>query len=570
MSRSAPVSDRLERRVATTARRLPSFALSDERLAGLVARDGEAPFAELYERYHQALYRYCRSIVRDEYDAQDALQSTMTGAFAALRKGQRDIAVRPWLFRIAHNESVSLLRRRRPQESPADEFVLVAPANAVEPAVVAEQRERLGTLLSDLRGLTIRQRSVLVMRELSGLPIAEIAAASSSTPGAVKQTLFEAREALRENEWGRSMECEQVRRLVSEEDRRALRGRRLRSHLQACAGCREFAETIASRRGDLRLLAPPLPAAAAAALLSHLLDTAAGASAGGVSAGASSGASGAPQAAAAGSSGTGAAASSGGVGTATTSSLAPSVATHAGGAIVAKALTAALVVTAGAAGVAGVTLSGSKQSGTARTGRNSSSSHGVSARHTASDKAASTSHVRHIGRSHPGDDRGAAGLTLAFPHSRSVATDHGRGNPPADGGTRAQDGRGSASVTMRANHGERSREAHEAAGGSARGHGTAKHQTSNGRQSRSKRAHREQPAKNRSAEHSSSGSSRPTKHVPRKASVPRAQRRPKEPSNGRPTSNSHGKPRAGTNATPAESEAVSVESTTSEHGKATH
>jgi hypothetical protein len=43
--------------------------LGDERLARLVARGNEAAFTVLYERYHQALYRYCRSIVRDDIDA---------------------------------------------------------------------------------------------------------------------------------------------------------------------------------------------------------------------------------------------------------------------------------------------------------------------------------------------------------------------------------------------------------------------------------------------------------------------------------------------------------------------
>jgi RNA polymerase sigma-70 factor (ECF subfamily) len=58
----------------------------DERLAWLVGRGSERAFAALYHRYHQQLYRYCRSMLRDDADAQDALQSTFTGAFAALRE----------------------------------------------------------------------------------------------------------------------------------------------------------------------------------------------------------------------------------------------------------------------------------------------------------------------------------------------------------------------------------------------------------------------------------------------------------------------------------------------------
>src|SRR5437588_5103996 len=88
--------------------------LGDERLARLAAAGHTRAFAVVYERHHQALYRYCRSILRHDADAQDALQSTFAAAFAGLARGQCDAPIRPWLFRIAHNEAVSLLRRRRP------------------------------------------------------------------------------------------------------------------------------------------------------------------------------------------------------------------------------------------------------------------------------------------------------------------------------------------------------------------------------------------------------------------------------------------------------------------------
>src|SRR5579862_3937832 len=91
---------------------------SDELLARLIARGGERAFAALYERYHQPLYRYCRSILRNDSEAQDALQSTFMHALTALQRHQREAPVRPWLFRIAHNESISLLRRRARDSSP--------------------------------------------------------------------------------------------------------------------------------------------------------------------------------------------------------------------------------------------------------------------------------------------------------------------------------------------------------------------------------------------------------------------------------------------------------------------
>src|SRR5215213_3222071 len=86
--------------------------LGDERLARAVTAGDDRAFTVLYERYHPVLVGYCRSLVRDEHDAHDAFQATMLNALRALRRDQRSAPVRPWLFRIAHNESASLLRRR--------------------------------------------------------------------------------------------------------------------------------------------------------------------------------------------------------------------------------------------------------------------------------------------------------------------------------------------------------------------------------------------------------------------------------------------------------------------------
>jgi RNA polymerase sigma factor (sigma-70 family) len=240
-------------------------------------------FAVLYRRHHQALYRYCRSIVHDEDDAQDALQSAMMRALAALQARKRDVAVRPWLFRIVHNEAVSLLRRRRSHLS------LVEGREPVDGGLerTVEQRERFARLIADLQCLAERQRAALVMRELSGLSIEEIAAALSTSPGAAKQAVFEARCALQEFEQGRAMECEVVRRAISDGDGRVLRARKIRAHLRACSGCRDFELMIGARTAELHALAPPLPAVAASAMLARLLAHGMGGGHAGVAAAAS-------------------------------------------------------------------------------------------------------------------------------------------------------------------------------------------------------------------------------------------------------------------------------------------
>lgn len=128
--------------------------------------------------------------------------------------------------------------------------------------------------MDDLGHLPDRQRGALLLRELSGLSHEEIAIAFGTTTAAAKQAIFEARQALVELEQGRAMNCEDVRRQVSEGDRRVLRGRRIGAHLRECSACEAFVLAIPARRAQLLALTPVLPPATAAALLTRSLHAA--------------------------------------------------------------------------------------------------------------------------------------------------------------------------------------------------------------------------------------------------------------------------------------------------------
>jgi RNA polymerase sigma factor (sigma-70 family) len=262
----------MEARIATSVQprtlsiSAPTGLFGDERLARLTGEGNERAFSTLYTRFHQSLYRYCYSMLRHEADAQDALQSTFTSALVALRRGQRDAPLRPWLFRIAHNESISLLRKRRPVSELSE--AIESPMPSVD--VAADRRERLALLVADLQELPERQRGALVMRELNGLSHEELAQALGISVGAAKQTVFEGRRALAEFERGRAMACDQIQQVISDGDRRALRARRVRAHLRECSGCTAFAAAIPERRSALLALAPALPAAAASGLFTRI------------------------------------------------------------------------------------------------------------------------------------------------------------------------------------------------------------------------------------------------------------------------------------------------------------
>jgi RNA polymerase sigma factor (sigma-70 family) len=247
---------------------------SDERLAARAAKGDQRAFEQIYERYHQDLYRFCLAMVGNPQDAQDALQNTMVKVLRGLPGERRTITLKPWLYRIARNEAVEILRRRRDSVELEPQQIPVAAVTET-----AESRDRLRTLLGDLEQLPERQRAALVLRELSGLDFEQIGASFGTSAAVARQTLYEARLSLRQLEAGREMRCDEVMRELSDADGRVTRRREIRAHLRNCPDCRAFRDEIGRRHEDLAALAP-LPIAASAGLLHSVLGAKAGAAAG--------------------------------------------------------------------------------------------------------------------------------------------------------------------------------------------------------------------------------------------------------------------------------------------------
>jgi RNA polymerase sigma factor (sigma-70 family) len=233
--------------------RIPLKALGDDRLARMAAEGDRDALAAIFERHHQALYRYCRGLLGSTEDAQDAVASAMARVVRSLPGEARTVALKPWLYRIAHNEAMRIARRRRPRADLEEAADLAAP-DGTDGALA---RERLQMLLGDLEELSEHQRGALVLREMEGAGFARISEVFGVSEAAAKQTVYEARVCLADFEKGRAMRCEQITRALSDGDRRRLRGRAMRAHLRVCHDCRTFGEALRSRPGELRALAPP-------------------------------------------------------------------------------------------------------------------------------------------------------------------------------------------------------------------------------------------------------------------------------------------------------------------------
>ncbi|HEY1540292.1 MAG TPA: sigma-70 family RNA polymerase sigma factor [Solirubrobacteraceae bacterium] len=240
------------------SRVMPWSRLGDEMLAGRAAAGNGAAFTALYQRYYGPLLGYTRSILLDAEDARDATQNALESALRALPEREPGRPLRPWLYKIAHNEAIDIIRRRRPQSELTQAFEPIVPG----PEVDAEQRGRLAELVDDLRTLPERQRGALVMRELNGLSYDDIGLALGLSNEAARRAVFDARNALHDALDGRATACDSVRHSISDGDRRSLRARGIRAHLRSCDDCASFQRSIGARRADLHMIAPWLSGAA--------------------------------------------------------------------------------------------------------------------------------------------------------------------------------------------------------------------------------------------------------------------------------------------------------------------
>ncbi|MDQ3937009.1 MAG: sigma-70 family RNA polymerase sigma factor, partial [Actinomycetota bacterium] len=176
--------------------RLASSALlhtqSDERLVDLVRAGNDRAFEAIVARYRRPLLRYCQGLLPPER-AEDAVQQTFLNAYRAIGAGEAELKLRPWLYRIAHNASLSLLRQNGwSYEQIDDQFDGVQ-----QPPQAVEERERIREVVRAVQELPERQRDAMVLRELEGRSYEEIAAALGVTDGAVRQLLNRARTTLR-------------------------------------------------------------------------------------------------------------------------------------------------------------------------------------------------------------------------------------------------------------------------------------------------------------------------------------------------------------------------------------
>ena len=203
----------------------------------------ERAFELVFDRYHRSLLAFCRRMLAGNEEAEDALQHTFMAAYRALRSSDRPIRLKAWLYTIARNRCLSVLRARREQ-------VALDDGHAASDGLAADvdRRAELRGLLADLEQLPDEQRAALVLFELGDHSHDEIAEVLGVRREKVKALVFQARESLASWRRARETPCVEIREQLATLRGAALKRATLRRHVARCEGCAEFETEVRRQR----------------------------------------------------------------------------------------------------------------------------------------------------------------------------------------------------------------------------------------------------------------------------------------------------------------------------------
>src|SRR3954452_16094986 len=243
--------------------RLRQWAVDEGGDAPLIAqvRAGDpAAFEVVYERHATKLLAFCRHMLGNQQEAEDALQQVFVSAYDGLRRSREAIELKPWLYTIARNRCLSVLRARRDHVSGGDDALDGLPGSDGLAAQV-QRRSDLQDLVGDIQRLPEEQRAALVLFELEDRRHDEIAQVLGVKRDKVKALVFQAREGLQRAKRAREASCTKVREELSVLTGVLPSRSQARAHLDHCPSCTAYASDVRHQRAALALVLPVVPSA---------------------------------------------------------------------------------------------------------------------------------------------------------------------------------------------------------------------------------------------------------------------------------------------------------------------
>jgi RNA polymerase sigma factor (sigma-70 family) len=162
-----------------------------------IANGDKDLYAWIIRRYNQRLYRIAMSIVGDEFEVQDIMQTTYLKAYENLNQFKFQSSFSTWITRILLNEAYLLLRKRKQALNMKKIQLSMTPAETQTPLTNSINAELRNMLESSIRNLPEKLRTVFVMRELESMSIADTMACLDLSESNVKIRLNRAKVILR-------------------------------------------------------------------------------------------------------------------------------------------------------------------------------------------------------------------------------------------------------------------------------------------------------------------------------------------------------------------------------------
>ncbi len=191
-------------------------------------------------------------------DAEDVLQEVFAAAFNAILADDREINVRPWLYRIARNRSLNHLRKA--SAIGVDSMDVHYAEGGVSTAEKVMRRESFRQLIGDVQQLPETQRTALLLREIDALSYEQISESMETTVPAVKSLLVRARISLAEAAEARKLTCDEARLELGEVAEGLLKtSPAVRRHVRDCERCRTFRKQLKDNNVALAAMLPVGP-----------------------------------------------------------------------------------------------------------------------------------------------------------------------------------------------------------------------------------------------------------------------------------------------------------------------
>jgi RNA polymerase sigma-70 factor (ECF subfamily) len=173
-----------------------------ERALLLRAREGDLDaFGEFIQLFERRVRAVLGRLLDDPRDVEEAAQDTFVQAWRHLDSFRGEAAPFTWVYRIAVNEALQRMRRRRPETQPLEPVLelerRVSPesttARPLPADVAAGQREDVARLVDEIRALPFESRAPLVLRDIEGWPYEDVAAVLDISVSAAKSRVHRAR-----------------------------------------------------------------------------------------------------------------------------------------------------------------------------------------------------------------------------------------------------------------------------------------------------------------------------------------------------------------------------------------